>query len=186
MPTESTSNRKEIYSSTTNRRKEEELEPPQNIERLTKYGKIYNKRKTTTNYNQIALIYQSSNQQKIYNQYQSKSVNKTSNKKTNNFNHNTSLEKRDNLFKTEGRGFYIDRSEDKLECVDLGRKTQEMGWQSSNQLPLLITNSSNYNQQAEPATALINKKKPQIYIQKTQASSNFNSNKPNLQNLIKK
>lgn len=134
------------------------------------------------------MIYQSSNQYKIYNQYQSKSVNKTYNKKLNNYNHNTSLEKnRDNLFKTEARGFYIERSEDKLENLDIGRKTQEMGWQSSNQLPLLITSSSNYNhQQAEPATTIMNKKKPQIYIQKTQASINFNSNKPNIQNIIKK
>jgi hypothetical protein len=61
------------------------------MEKLTKYGKIYNKRKTTTNYNQIAMIYQSSNQYKIYNQYQSKSVNKTYTRKINNFNHNTSL-----------------------------------------------------------------------------------------------
>lgn len=161
----------------------------QNIEKLTKYGKIYNKRKTTTNYNQIAMIYQSSNQYKIYNQYQSKSVNKTYTRKINNFNHNTSLEKnRDNLFKTEGRGFYIERGEDKLENMDMARKTQEMGWQSSNQLPILIVSSSNYNnQQGEPATSVINKKKPQIYIQKTQTqgSTNFNTNKPH-PNIIKK
>ncbi len=48
--------------------------------------------------------------------------------------------------------------------------------------------SSNYNnQQGEPATSVINKKKPQIYIQKTQTqgSTNFNSNKPH-PNIIKK
>lgn len=134
------------------------------------------------------MIYQSSNQYKIYNQYQSKSVNKTYNKKINNYNHNTSLEKnKDSLFKTEARGFYIERSEDKLENLDIARKTQEMGWQSSNQLPLLIMSSSNYNNQhGEPPTVVGNKKKPQIYIQKTQqASSNFNSNKPHA-NIIKK
>lgn len=49
---------------------------------MTKYGKIYNRRKTT-NYNQIAMIYQSSNQHhnNFYNQFkiggqQSKSLGK--------------------------------------------------------------------------------------------------------------
>jgi hypothetical protein len=49
---------------------------------MTKYGKIYNRRKTTNN-NQIAMIYQSSNQNNnhIYNQlkitgHQSKSLGK--------------------------------------------------------------------------------------------------------------
>lgn len=91
---------------------------------MTKYGKIYNKRKTTTNYNQIAMVYQSSNQCKIYNQYQSKSVNKTYHKKGNH-GHNVSLEKgRENLFKTEGKGFYIEREDINLANEEIARKTQ--------------------------------------------------------------
>lgn len=61
-----------------------------NIERMSKYGKIYNKRKT--NYNAIAMIYQSSNNCRLSNQYQSRSVGKSNSKKVTN-NHNISLEK---------------------------------------------------------------------------------------------
>ncbi len=56
---------------------------------MTKYGKIYNKRKT--NYNAIALAYQSTNNCKIHNQYQSKSMGKGQQKKTNTYNQNISL-----------------------------------------------------------------------------------------------
>lgn len=100
--------RKEIYTSTTNRKKDYDFE------RSTKYGKIYNKRKT--NYNAIAMIYQSSNNCKIYNQQQSKSMGKAQ-KKLTTYNQNISLEKHHNkdiLLKTEAKGFYIEGSEDRL------------------------------------------------------------------------
>lgn len=75
---------------------------------MTKYGKIYNKRKT--NYNAIAMIYQSTNNCKMYNQYQSKSMGKGGQKKMTTYNQNISLEKHHNkdiLLKTEAKGFYI-------------------------------------------------------------------------------
>jgi len=47
-----------------------------------------------------------------------------------------------------------------------------MAWQSNNQLPFLVTNSSNTKiQQVEPSTGAVNKKKPHIYIQKKQGSN---------------
>ena len=145
---------------------------------MTKYGKIYNKRKT--NYNAIAMIYQSSNNCKMYNQYQSKSVGKGNHKKMTTYNQNISLEKHHNkdiLLKTQAKGFYIEGSQDKLMGYgESPRKTHDMGWQSSSQLPFLIMNT---NQQNEPNTALMNKKKPQIVIQKTNHSST-SSNRPNL------
>ncbi len=55
---------------------------------MTKYGKIYNKRKT---YNAIAMIYQSSNNCKIYKKYQSKSVGKGNQHKLTSYNQNISL-----------------------------------------------------------------------------------------------
>lgn len=61
---------------------------------MTKYGKIYNKRKT--NYNAIAMIYQSSNNCKMNNQYQTKSVGKAYSKKMTTYNQNISLEKHHN------------------------------------------------------------------------------------------
>lgn len=85
--------RKETYTSTTNRRKDQDYDFGTNLERITKYGKIYNKRKT--NYNAIAMIYQSSNNCRINNQYQSKSVGKNNQKKST-FNNNISLEKHHN------------------------------------------------------------------------------------------
>ena len=65
---------------------------------------------------------------------------------------------------------------------DSPRKTHDMGWQSSSQLPFLIMNT---NQQNEPNTALLNKKKPQIVIQKTNHSST-SSNRTNLASNISK
>lgn len=65
------------------------------------------------------MIYQSTNQCKLntQNQFQSKSVNKTQHKKTVTYNQNISLQKHHNkdiLLKTEARGFYIERGDDKL------------------------------------------------------------------------
>lgn len=146
---------------------------------MTKYGKIYNKRKN--NYNAIAMIYQSTNNCKMYNQYQSKSVGKGNQKKLT-YNQNISLEKHHNkqiLLKTQAKGFYIEGSEDKLTGYGQSpRKTHDMGWQSSSQLPFLLTNTN--NQPIEPNTGLMNKKKPQIVIQKTNHSST-SSNKTNMQ-----
>lgn len=65
-----------------------------NLDKLIKNGKIYNKRKN--NYNAIAMIYQSSNNCKVYNQYQSKSMGKGTQKKMSSYNHNISLEKHHN------------------------------------------------------------------------------------------
>lgn len=117
--------RKQIYSSAATRKRQDDNEIGTNIDRLTKYGKIYNKRKT--NYNAIAMIYQSSNQCKLYNQYQSKSVNKPQHKKITSYNQNISLEKHHNkqiLLKTEAKGFYIDGGDDRLTVFGEGaRKT---------------------------------------------------------------
>lgn len=104
--------RKQIYTSTTNRKREKDYDV--GFEKATKYGKIYNKKKS--NYNAIAMIYQSSNNCKMVNQYQSKSVGKGTKKMTT-YNQNISLEKHHNkdiLLKTEARGFYIQGGEDKL------------------------------------------------------------------------
>lgn len=60
------------------------------------------------------------------------------------------------------------------------------GWQSSNQLPFLVTNSSNYGQPMEPATSMLNKKKPQIYIQKTQTSTASNTHKPHFNTVMRR
>ena len=84
------------------------------FERSTKYGKIYNKRKT--NYNAIAMIYQSSNNCKLMGQNPTKSLGKA-NKKLTTYNQNISLEKHHNkeiLLKTETKGFYIEKGEEKL------------------------------------------------------------------------
>lgn len=62
------------------------------------------------------MIYQSSNNCKLYNQFQSKSLGKNYSKKMT-YNQNISLEKHHNkeiLLKTEAKGFFIEGSEDKL------------------------------------------------------------------------
>jgi hypothetical protein len=47
------------------------------------------------------------------------------------------------LLKTEAKGFYIEGSEDKLGVFESPRKTHDMGWHSSSQLPFLMTNVNN-------------------------------------------
>lgn len=71
------------------------------------------------------MIYQSSNNCKIYNPAQSKSMGKN-NKKLMNCNQNISLEKHHNkdiLLKTEAKGFYIE-GDDKLYGESPKKKTQ--------------------------------------------------------------
>lgn len=70
--------RKDIYTSTTNRKKEAFMNEQPFDKNSTKYGKIYSKRKT--NNNAIAMVYQSSNNCKFYNG-QAKSLSKPNNKK---------------------------------------------------------------------------------------------------------
>lgn len=83
------------------------------------------------------------------------------------------------MLKTEAKGFYIDGGDDRLTVFGEGaRKTHEM-WQSTSQLPFLLTNSNN-NTQAEPNTAMMIKKKPHIVIQKTNTSSTSSNTKKNL------
>lgn len=130
------------------------------FERATKNGKIYNKKKT--NYNAIAMVYQSTNNCKMHNQYQSKSMGK-GNKKMTTYNQNISLEKHHNkdiLLKTEAKGFYIEGGEDKLTAYGDSPSKGEARWQSTSQLPFLLMTGSNNNE------SKTNKKKPQIVIQK--------------------
>jgi hypothetical protein len=124
---------------------------PTTFERSTKYGKIYNKK---NNYEVMAQIYKSSNNCKLManNGGTSKSVDKPVKKYTCNqlYNNNLSLEKHHNkdiLMKTEMRGFFIEGSEDKLSGYgdNTSKKSTELTWQSTNQLPfLLMAGSGSY------------------------------------------
>lgn len=141
------------------------------MEKVTKYGKIYNKKKS--NYNAMAMVYQSSNNCKMYNQHPAKSLGKPQKKYTT-YNKNISLEKHHNkdiLLKTEAKGFYIEGSEDKLFGEgDSPRKNQfEIGWQSTRQLPFLILTGQQQHSQ-EPKT-LNSKKIPQPMMQKKSLKS---------------
>ena len=139
------------------------------------------------------MIYQSSNQCKLY-QPQSKSVNKPYQKKLSTQNQNISLEKhrnKDLLLKTEGRGFCFERSEDKIPAnSELARKTQDMNWQSTNQLPFLIVSSGNQqvSVHTEANSNVMNKKKPQIMVQKVQTqTSNSSGGRSNIsQNFVRR
>lgn len=167
--------RKEIYTSTTNRKKEYDM--PSTFERSTKYGKIYNKK---NNYEVMAQIYKSSNNCKMLTSTggTSKSVDKPVKKYTCNqiYNHNNlSLEKHHNkdiLMKTETRGFFIEGTEDKLSGYgdNNSKKSTELTWQSTNQLPFLLMGNTSYenttrkNEKWEKSEG--KSKKPQIIIQK--------------------
>jgi len=121
------------------------------------------------------MIYQSSNNCRINNQYQSKSVGKNNQKKLT-CNNNISLEKhhnRDILLRTEAKGFYIEGSEDKLGYSESPMKTNDLGWQSTSQLPFLLMASNN---QADQRLNLLNKKKAQITFQKSISNSTKSSN----------
>lgn len=149
------------------------------FERSTKYGKIYNKK---NNYEAMAQIYKSSNNCKVAGQPQvgpntSKSVDKPSKKYTYN-NNNMSLEKHHNkdiLMKTEAKGFFIEGSEDKLSAYNdnVSKKSTEMTWQSTNQLPFLLMGQSNgqsatqeNNTHRKRTSKESQVRKPQVFIQK--------------------
>lgn len=140
------------------------------MDRSTKYGKIYNKR--NKNFDAVAQVYQSSNNCKLNNNLNSKSLGKAQKKMT--YNQDLSLEKhynKDILMKTEARGFYIDNADEKLSGYgELSKKSTEIGSLSSNQqLPFLL-----YSQQTQQPSVgedssrknVNGKKKPQIIIQK--------------------
>lgn len=110
------------------------------------------------------MVYQSTNNCKMYNQqYQSKSMGK-GNKKLTTYNQNISLEKHHNkdiLLKTEAKGFYIEGGDDKLSGYGDSPKKSDLRWQSTSQLPFLMMTGSNSNESKGG-----NKKKTQIVIQK--------------------
>lgn len=132
------------------------------------------------------MIYQSSNNCKMHNQYQSKSVGK-GNKKMTTYNQNISLEKHHNkdiLLKTEAKGFYIEGGDQLAGYCESPRKN-DIGWQSTSQLPFLLMTGEQKPQ---------GKRKPQIVIQKSyntrngngpsnfqgNLASNFQGNGPNM------
>ena len=128
----------------------------------------------------MAQIYKSSNNCKMLTSTggTSKSVDKPVKKYTCNqiYNHNNlSLEKHHNkdiLMKTETRGFFIEGTEDKLSGYgdNNSKKSTELTWQSTNQLPFLLMGNTSYenttrkNEKWEKSEG--KSKKPQIIIQK--------------------
>lgn len=105
----------------------------------TKYGKIYNKR--GKGFDQMAQVYQSSNNCKLMGFGAAKSLGKQQKKHT--YNQEMSLEKhrnKDVLMKTEARGFYFDVGDEKLSAYgDNSKKSTEVGSVPSNkQLPFLV------------------------------------------------
>ena len=113
------------------------------------------------------MIYQSSNNCKMYNQYPSKSLGKPQ-KKLTTYNQNISLEKHHNkeiLLKTEAKGFYIEKPEEKPVEGESPRKQYDVGWQSTGQFPFLIMNGQHNSYENKTINS---KKKPQIVIQKSQ------------------
>lgn len=100
----------------------------------------------------MAQIYKSSNNCKLTTHSSngtSKSMDKPTKKYTCNqmYSNNLSLEKhynKDILMKTQARGFFIDQSDDKLSGYDNNsKKSTELTWQSTNQLPFLLMGTSN-------------------------------------------
>lgn len=123
------------------------------------------------------MIYQSTNNCKLNNPLQSKSMGKAQ-KKLTTYNQNISLEKHHNkniLLKTEAKGFYIEGTEDRLMGDgDSPRKNRESNWQSTNQLPFLLMTTNQPTENKNP----MSKKKTQIIIAKntsykTNGQSNF-------------
>ena len=102
------------------------------------------------------MIYQSSNNCKFYNG-QAKSLTKPSTNKKVVQQQELSLEKHHNkdiLRRTEANGFYIDNDD---KPVSPRKQSGDMAWQSSSQLPFLVTHHMEKKKQP---------KKPQIVIQK--------------------